>query len=153
MVVEVGIKVYIEHTDREVYYSDVSFRRTQNQREQVGETEGAPTPDNQEAEAQVVQDVEVVPSPQLQAPVEVQALRYQVAQASPSSIPTKQFSTRSTRGVAPRRVTYQVRGQPTVYYLAKSMHKILVEHIAYIDQREHQQSEFLPMTCSSDETM
>ncbi len=42
------------------------------------ETERAPTPDNQEAEAQVVQDVVVVPNPQLQALVKVQASRYPV---------------------------------------------------------------------------
>jgi len=71
----------------------------QIQREQARETDRAPTSDNQEAAAQVVQDVVVVPSVQLQASVEVQASRYAVAQRSPCSVLARQF--RSTRGVAP----------------------------------------------------
>jgi len=132
----------------------------------VGETEGAPTPDNQEAEAQVVQDVVVVPSPQKQAPVEGQASESLVAQALPSSIPTRQFSTRSTRGVAPQErvtyqvrgqptarstrgmatqemVTYKVRGQPTVYCLSKCFNYMIQGLDACNNQREQMQKEFL----------
>jgi len=102
----------------------------------VGETKRALTPVNQEAKAQVVQDVVVVPSPQLQAPVEVQASRHLVAQASLCSIPTRQSK---TRGVASQRLTYQVRSQPTTNYLFECYHMIKYAH----DQREYMPDTFL----------
>ena len=130
----------------------------QIQREQVRETERAPTPDNQEAEAQVVQDVVVVPrSLQLQASVEVQASRYPVAQESLCSVPTRQTistrrgvapkrvayqvrgqpTSRSTRGMAPQRVTHQVRGLPTIYYLSECLH--MIKWLVACDQRKFEE--------------
>jgi len=130
----------------------------QIQREQVRETERAPTPDNQEAEAQVVQDVVVVPrSLQLQASVEVQTSRYPVALESLCSVPTRQTistrrgvapqrvtyqvrgqpTSRSTRGMAPQRVTHQVRGLPTIYYLSECLH--MIKWLVACDQRKFEE--------------
>jgi len=185
-----------------------SVPRSSIQREQMGETEGAPTPDNQEAEAQVVQDVVVAPSPQLQAPelsdewvspaerqmrceqmgsqpvpvgprpsvlqrggqeategvmpsVDLQdakALRAQddaiphspipdpadATQDSPveqTPTPDPRRSTRSTSGVAPQRVTYQVRGQLTTYYLPEYYY--MIKWLVACDQRKYMKRKFL----------
>jgi len=56
------------------------------------------------------------PQAQLQDPVVPQA---DVAVLAPSASPTPRRPVRSTRGMAPQRMTYEVKGEPTAYFLAK----------------------------------
>jgi len=93
------------------------------------------------------------PSPQKhEAPV-VQGLS-PVAQASSNAVdPIRGQSTRSIRGVASQRFTYEVKGQPTIYSLVECFHKLIPGLVACEDQREHKQREFLVMMSSTDGTI
>ena len=55
--------------------------------------------------------------------------------------------------MAPQRLTYEVRGQPTAYYLAECFQNMIQGLVACADQREHQQHNFLAMMSSSDGTI
>jgi len=52
--------------------------------------------------------------------------------------------------VAPQRLTYEVKGQPTAYYLVEPFQNMIQGLVACVDQRELQQCKFLPMMSISD---
>ncbi len=64
---------------------------------------------------------------------------------SPPNPPPVRQSTRRTRGMAPQRMTYEVRGQPTSYFLSETFQQMILGLVACVDQREHFQREFLAM--------
>jgi len=98
----------------------------QVQREQVGQAEGGPAQAVNKGDMQAPLAKEAAansPQAPAEAPVETQA--------SPSAEPSRQ-STRSTRGVAPQRLTYEVRGQPTMYYLDECFHNMIQGLVACV---------------------
>ncbi len=107
----------------------------------------------QDAKASMIQDEAIPPTPGMQAPDQAQANSSVDSVPSISPGPRRQ-STRSTRGVAPQRLTYEVRGQPsTAYYLTECFHKMIAGFVACVGQREHVQREFLAMMSSTDGTI
>jgi len=122
-------------------------RGSSAQREPDGTTEGAtPAISQEDVQAPLVEEAPA-PSPQ-QPPAQAAS----PAGTSPSPATTRQ-STRSTRGVAPQRLTYEVRGQPSAYFLVECFHKMIAGLVASVDQGEHQQREFLAMMSSTDGTI
>jgi len=119
-------------------------------REQVRQAEGGSAQAVNQGDVQApywsLVEEAAVNSPQVSAEAPVEA------QESPSAGPTRQ-STRSTRGVAPQRLTYEVRGQPTAYYLAECFHNMIQGLVACVGQKEYQQCEFLAIISSSDRTV
>jgi len=107
----------------------------------------------QDAEALRVQDEAILQTPEVQAPDQAPA-NFSV-DPMPSTTPgLRRQSTRSTRGVAPQRLTYEVRGEPSAaYYLTESFHNMIAGLVASVDQREHMQREFLAMMSSTDGTI
>jgi len=87
-----------------------------------------------EAQVEVV-EAPVVPQAPLEAPVAAQDNLW----IAPSAAPTRQ-SARSTRGVAPQRMTYKVRGKPTAYFLAEYFQTMIQGLVSCVNQRVHQQS-------------
>jgi len=94
--------------------------------------EQAPATTQPAAEVQVK---EVTASGLPQAPVEV-PLATQEDPVAPSPVATRQ-STRYTRGVAPQRMTYEVKGKPTAYSLAECFLTIIQGLVSCVNQKEH----------------
>jgi len=72
---------------------------------------------------------------------------------APSASPTSRRPVRSTRGMAPQRMTYEVKGEPTAYFLAECFQSMIKGLVTCVNQREHQQREFLAMMSSTDGTI
>jgi len=89
----------------------------------------------------------VASSPQ-QAPSEPIAGVPTENQVSPEAVTTRQL-TRSTRGVAPQRMrTYEVKGQPTAYFLEQCFQTMIEGLVDSVHQWEYQQRELLAMMSS-----
>jgi len=112
-----------------------------------------PSIDLQDAKALRAQD-DAIPH----SPIPDPADATQDSPVEPTPTPGPRRSTRSTRGVAPQRVTYQVRGQPTsrstrgmvpqrvthqvrglptTYYLSECLH--MIKWLVACDQREYEE--------------
>jgi len=96
-----------------------------------------PSIDLQDAKASRAQDDAIPCSPAMPDPADVT----QDSPVEPTHTPGPRRSTRSTRGVAPQRVTYQVRGQPTTYYLPECYY--MIKWLDACDQREYMKRKFL----------
>jgi len=116
-----------------------------------GETEGAmPSVDLQDAEASRVQDDAIPQSPAMPDPADVT----QDSPVGQVTTPGPRRTTRSTQGLAPQRLTYEVRGEPsTAYFLTDCYQKMIAGLVACVDQREHMQREFVAMMSSTDGTI
>jgi len=105
----------------------------------------------QPAEAQIEEVVAPgTPQAQLQDPVVPQADVSMAPSASP--IPRRP-TVRSTRGMASQRMTYEVKGDPTAYFLAECFQTMIQGLVTCVNQREHQQREFLAMMSSTNGTI
>jgi len=58
---------------------------------------------------------------------------------APSTLPTLRRPVRSTRGMAPQRMTYEVKGEPTAYFLAECFQTMNEGLVSFVNQREHPQ--------------
>jgi len=113
------------------------------QRERAGQAgqPGQATP-NAQPGPPAAQEVEAPSSPQ--APAQ-DTMAADPGPPSPPNPPPVRQSTRRTRGMAPQRMTYEVRGQPTSYFLSEPFQQMILGLVACVDQREHFQREFLAM--------
>jgi len=83
-----------------------------------------------------------------QAPATIQPAEAPIMEVAGS--PRNPSSLRSTRGMAPQRMTYEVKGKPTAYFLAECFQSMIKGLVTCVNQREHQQREFLAMMSSTD---
>ena len=106
--------------------------------------------DSQDSKASRAQDDAIPHSPAMPDPADI-------TQDSPVGVnptPGPRRSTRNTQGVAPQRLTYEVRGElSTTYFLTDCFQKMIAGLVACVDQREHMQREFVAMMSSTDGTI
>jgi len=86
---------------------------------------------------------------QLQDPVVPQA----DVPVVPSASPTPRRPVRSTRGMVLQRMIYEVKREPTAYFLAECFQTMIEGLVSCVNQREHQQREFLAMMSSTNGTI
>ena len=55
--------------------------------------------------------------------------------------------------MAPQRMTYEVKGEPTAHFLADCFQTMIQGLVTCVNQREHQQREFLAMMSSTNGTI